>query len=591
MKTKMKTVEGEKIGALATTTKKAGWSVASALVVMAGSLNAGSTDHLDMGLELVDNLLARQSAGQFEDDNQVKLNDYGGSWGQGTLLVQVGEPAGNVLPYNLSICGSFVTKLLNQSYNWNWSEYEFFDPNAGDFVTTASPNSHRYMELIKQQIGFESQIFNLVDVMPGDVMVKRDVGTTSGHVWVIKEVHFEYPMFYPADTPDSVEALIGTTYFEVDVLDCSSGHHSNDTRMVEYNGLIHETNGAGVGTMGLLVDDQGVMMGHTWSLPSASYDLSLNSWVSQLNDRLRLFGETELVVGRLALDQPSEDNDPKPQPEDESEEQTEEEPEAQELAGPHFFELGQLLLQQILAAQADGIFVDEDGVDINRRGGSWSSQSNPVMIRFADPEQNILPANYTKGTTLVTLLLAEAYDWDWNDYEFFDTKKGQMEDTASPSSTRYVDLIEQNVGFESQIMNLTDVEPGDVMAIRYLSNWSGHTTMVHWIDWDNARAYPSDHANADPAWAGCWYVPVEVLDSTADPHSFDTREVNGEELEGIGLGTMGVLINGNAEVVGHTWSLPSSDYETQQSSWLSSLHSRLKPQTERRMVFGRHTGN
>ncbi len=555
--------------------------------MMSGWLNAGSVDHLDRGLELVENLLARQTQGQFEDENQVKLNDYGGSWGQGTLLVEVGEPAGNVLPYNLSKCGSFVTKLLNQSYNWNWSDYEFFDPNAGSLVTTASPNSHRYMELIKQQIGFDSQIFDIVDVLPGDVMVKRDVGTTTGHVWVIKEVFFGNPMFYPANSPDSEESLVGTTYFEVDVLDCSSGHHSNDTRMVEYNGLIHETNGAGVGTMGLLVDDQGAIMGHTWSLPSASYDSDRDSWVSQLNGKLRLFGETELVIGRLALGQSSEENDPESQPEEQPQEQSEE----QVNGAPHFFELGQLLLGQILAAQADGIFVDEHGVDINRRGGSWSSQSNPVMIRFADPEQGILPANNTKGTTLVTLLLAEAYGWDWNDYEFFDTKKGQIEDTASPSSTRYVDLIEQNVGFESQILNLTDVQPGDVMAIRYLSSWSGHTTMVHWIDWDNAKAYPSEHPDADPAWSGCWYVPVEVLDSTSNPHSFDTREVNGEELEGIGLGTMGVLINEAAEVVGHTWSLPSSDYETQQSSWLSSLHSRLKPQTERRMVFGRHAGN
>ncbi|MDA7644966.1 hypothetical protein N8642_01250, partial [bacterium] len=262
-----------------------------AVLLTTGWLSAGTTDHLEMGVDLVEHLLLHQTAGEFVDGNQVELNQYGGSWGAGTLLVQPGDHENGVLPYNLTKCGSFVTKLLNQSYSWNWSDYEFFDPNEGQFITSASPNSHRYMELIKQQVGFNEQLFDLVDVLPGDLMIKRDVGTTSGHTALVKEVFLDNPMPYPNGSPESQENLLGSTYFEVDVLDCSSSHHSNDSRYVFYDGQIHETNGAGVGTMGVLVDSFGTIIGHTWSLPSASHDSNIDSWVSQLNDKIRLFSE------------------------------------------------------------------------------------------------------------------------------------------------------------------------------------------------------------------------------------------------------------------------------------------------------------
>ena len=50
---------------------------------------------------------------------------------------------------------------------------------------------------------------------------------------------------------------------------------------------------------------------------------------------------------------------------------------------------------------------------------------------------------------------------------------------------------------------------------------------------------------------------------------------------------MGILVDANMNVVGHTWSIPSSNYETKPDSWLSSLHGRLKRQTERELVIGR----
>ena len=556
------------------------------ITLMNGEAHAGDTAHLDRGLTLVEHLLEHQWAGQFEDGDGVALNAYGGSWGGGTLIVEPGDPDDGILPYNLSKCGSFVTKLLNHSYNWNWSDYEFYDPSLGTSVTTASPTAHRYMELILQGEGFQSMLTHIVDVAPGDIVVKRDVGTTTGHVWIVKEVILSQPMPYPSDSSNALNSLVGTTYFEIDVLDCSSGYHSNDTRKVYYDGQLHETHGAGVGTIGVLVDENGQLVGHSWSLPSSGYGDDIDSWVSQLNSKIELFDETELVVGRLATENNSQDS-PAPEPEENAEPEESPEPQVSESEAPLHLDLGRLLLNQILSAQAQGIYTDQEGVDLNRKGGSWGSQSNPAFIRFADPEQGILPKNNTKGTTLVSLLLAAAYGHSWSDFEFYDTKKDQIEDTASPSSTRYVDLIEQHVGFTSQIVHLADVLPGDVLAIRYLSNWSGHTMMVNGIDWAEAIEYPTESSAAEAQWQGCWLVPVEVLDSTGSPHSFDTREVGDEEYEGIGIGTVGLFMNADYEVVGHTWSLPSADPISKPDQWVSQLHSRLKPQSERKLVIGR----
>ncbi len=111
--------------------------------------------------------------------------------------------------------------------------------------------------------------------------------------------------------------------------------------------------------------------------------------------------------------------------------------------------------------------------------------------------------------------------------------------------------------------------------------------MINAIDWSEAVEYPATHPDANPDLADTWYIPVQVLDSTSNPHSNDTREVNGEELEGIGTGTIGVLVDGTGAIVGHTWSLPSSDPHTSTDNWISSLHNRLKWQQDRKMVIGR----
>ena len=93
----------------------------------ASILGAAPTDHLDRGLDLVDHILQHQLAGEFQNDQNEDINTYGGSWGDGTVEVELGDHNADVMPFNRTMCGSFVTKLLNQSYNWDWTDYPFTD--------------------------------------------------------------------------------------------------------------------------------------------------------------------------------------------------------------------------------------------------------------------------------------------------------------------------------------------------------------------------------------------------------------------------------------------------------------------------------
>lgn len=249
------------------------------------------------------------------------------------------------------------------------------------------------------------------------------------------------------------------------------------------------------------------------------------------------------------------------------------------------------LVEQIVEAQSNGIFFDENNVEINRYGGSWNSNSNPSFIRFGDPEQNILPGNNTTCSPFVTHLLKETYNWNWSSYNFFDPIQNKMVKTSSPSSYRYVALIEQEIGFEAQIHTLDQVQPGDIMSIHYVGSTGGHTTMVVDVNWQSIKSYPSYHANALPEFDGTFYVEVTVVDSSSGTHTNDSRFVtfnnNVIETSGLGIGTMGVLIDADFNLIGYTWSLPYSDYDTKTGGWLNGLHSRLKLQNERKMVFGR----
>ena len=258
---------------------------------------------------------------------------------------------------------------------------------------------------------------------------------------------------------------------------------------------------------------------------------------------------------------------------------------------------GLQLVDEITATQSLGIFEDSDGVAVNDYGGSWNSNSNPSFIRFFNEEEGTLPANNTKCAPFVTHLLIHTYNWNWRDYTFFDPITQQNKKTSSPNPWRYKALIEQNLGFSSQIFDATAAQPGDVISIHYSGTTSGHTMILVDLDTANPMPYPESGNNWNPALAGTTYYRMRVLDSTSSPHANDTRrfsvidpetdEVTDHEVDGVGTGDMGLIVDAEGNVVGHTWSLPYSDYETQISGWMGGINSRLKLQEDRTLVIGR----
>lgn len=261
-------------------------------------------------------------------------------------------------------------------------------------------------------------------------------------------------------------------------------------------------------------------------------------------------------------------------------------------AQPQHLAKGLQLADEIGAAQDVGVFTDASGVSLNRYGGSWNSASDPSFIRFADLPAGVLPGNNTKCAPLVTHLLKSAYNWSWYSHTFVDPILNTSKKSSSPAPYQYIALLKQGKGFAAQVTRLDQALPGDILLWWKIgSDENDHAMIIVNVDLQSGKAYPSDLAGADATLAGTTYYEVEVLDSSSGVHSADTRivSVNGvdTQIAGIGTGKIGILVNAAFGIVGHTWSLPNSDYATNQAAWLNGLHSRLKLQTAVETVIGR----
>ena len=259
---------------------------------------------------------------------------------------------------------------------------------------------------------------------------------------------------------------------------------------------------------------------------------------------------------------------------------------------PHHYQAAVELLHEITSLQAVGIYTDAAGVPLNRYGGSWNSATDPSYIRFADLDHGILPANYTKCSPLVTHLLKSVYNWDWKAYSFYDPILKTTKSVASPTPYQYIELVKEGKGFAQRITRLDQVQAGDILSWWQVgSDVSDHTMILASVDWNSAKPYPSQVAGADPTLFGTTYYEVHVIDSSADLHTADSRwvNVNGtfQQIAGIGTGTIGLLVNANSELVGRTWSLPTSNYYTNPTGWLSGLTNRLRLAPANEFVIGR----
>jgi len=273
-------------------------------------------------------------------------------------------------------------------------------------------------------------------------------------------------------------------------------------------------------------------------------------------------------------------------------------------AQPAHLVQGQLLVDQILAAQSQGIYTGDVAgatVFLNRYGGSWDSNTEPSFIRFFDQANGVHAANFTTCAPLVTHLLKYTYGWNWKNHGIVDPlNQGALAYKSSPKSYLYVSAIKHLTGFASRALTLAEVQPGDIAARWDVGTDDGHTMIVVGVNFATAKAYPqtSSDSNFLPALAGATYVEMTVLDSSSSGHSNDTRQItyNGTTglSGGVGEGVMGVFINQAGEIIAHTWSLPTSNYTrlvngvpVVTSGWLSGIKSRVKFQHATELVIGR----
>ena len=276
--------------------------LAGAALIAGAQASVAQPAHLLNGLTLVTQIYSQQSQGIFTDSEGAQINRYGGSWEDDAdpSFIRFGNPIQGVMPGNNTTCAPFVTHLLLATYNWNWGNVVFFDPILNSNHSCESPSSYRYVAMIKQNAGFVAQLPTLNLVQPGDIMALQDVGANTGHTTIVVQVDWLSGKAYPSQLPGADGTLAGSTYYEVEVLDSSSGQHSSDTRTVTLaNNTKVITSGAGVGRMGVLVNGNFEVLGHTWSLPTANYATKPATWLSGFKSRFRPQSNREMVFGRL----------------------------------------------------------------------------------------------------------------------------------------------------------------------------------------------------------------------------------------------------------------------------------------------------
>lgn len=219
------------------------WGVAFAL--FSGAVRA---DHVSDANALVNNLLVS------------KQNVYGSN---PSSIVWNGTSS-----QAKTVCATFVTLLLQHSYNWNSTTFQ-------NWMGTNSPNAALYHDSIVAQNGF-TRIDNVSQIHVGDILAAKyydDATTSSGHVMVANGV---------ATLRNATAPMVpGTTQYDLPVIDSTKSYHgTQDTRY-----LSGVPGGIGRGTLRLYADANGTIAGYCWSDASDSI--------------YYLPSARDLVVGRL----------------------------------------------------------------------------------------------------------------------------------------------------------------------------------------------------------------------------------------------------------------------------------------------------
>jgi hypothetical protein len=154
-----------------------------------------------------------------------------------------------------TVCSSFITLLFQHTYQWD-------DEAVRSWLHSADPEADAYYDAVADHHGFR-RIRRVDDLRPGDLLaikytdhhVSSNGVVNTGHVMLVDAA----PRLLSGKEP----FVTGTRQYAVTIIDSSaSGHGPADTRHRPDGGF---TGGIGRGIMRLYTDEDGVMIGYTWS--------------------------------------------------------------------------------------------------------------------------------------------------------------------------------------------------------------------------------------------------------------------------------------------------------------------------------------
>lgn len=171
--------------------------------------------------------------------------------------------------------------------------------------------------------------------------------------------------------------------------------------------------------------------------------------------------------------------------------------------------------------------------------------SDPTYLSWAGVNGALSYENRSQCASFLTALLKQAYGWT-NSYF------SQWFGSISPTAAGYHEAIEAGNGF-SLVTNVHDVQPGDILAVKYLEPGAAVTGHVMIAD-DFARV----RAGTKPIVSGTLQYELAVIDSSSSGHGSltDTRMLSSGTWDaGLGRGILRLYVDANDAVVGYSWSI------------------------------------
>lgn len=187
---------------------------------------------------------------------------------------------------------------------------------------------------------------------------------------------------------------------------------------------------------------------------------------------------------------------------------------------------------------------------------SWAREIVPRMDPLHTNYQHGVPVLTWRGVSgaadyisradcsgFLLALFSQAYGLTGVDYK-------SWTGSTRPSAAMIHDYIKKNKRFTT-MTTVTDIIPGDVIAIKYLDGTVGSTGHIALVD-----GAPQELVATAPLLPATKQWSVRIIDSTETPHSTgDSRQLTSGSYSGLGTGTMRLYTDLSNRIIGYSWSL------------------------------------